>query len=299
MEFHLQELFYKYTDAGTAKIILTSGKFRFSSPLRFNDPFDIQTDLYSSFNLDELSPLLMSALEGYVRGHIPIPKSHSKLSLPLIQLKNAISQVGYKRSVVTAALYPLIESLEKSVKENLKTQNNIWKKSLRRTHVFCVTEDKDNLLMWAHYAREHTGVVFELANIQHEENVLINVNKVEYVEKPLDFFSLEELTNWALFQVEPDLSKIFYSTHACRKSAHWDYEKEWRVIGLHKDLVPKELHVDYKFIPSQLRSIFFGVNTAPHDVQSITSLAKAINPNIKFYRSVKKRKEYGISFESK
>jgi hypothetical protein len=213
----LQELFYKYTDAGTAKAILTSGRFRFSSPLRFNDPFDIQTDLDTSYNVDELSPLLMSALEGYIRGHTPIPKSHSNSGLPIIQLKNAISQVGYKRSVVTPALYPLIETLEKEVKRNLIAQNNIWKNSLRRTHVFCITEDNDNLLMWAHYAKEHTGVVFGIENIENEENeeneenVLLNVNRVEYVEKPLDFFSLEELTNWALFQIEPDLSKIFYS----------------------------------------------------------------------------------------
>jgi hypothetical protein len=67
---------------------------------------------------------------------------------------------------------------------------------------------------------------------------------------------------------------------------------------LQKDLEPEELYVDHKFIPNQIRSIFFGVNTDSKDVLSITSLAKAINPDVKFYRGVKKRREYGISFDS-
>ena len=38
------ETLYKYTSFDTAKIILESGSFRFSSPLKFNDPFEMSID---------------------------------------------------------------------------------------------------------------------------------------------------------------------------------------------------------------------------------------------------------------
>ncbi len=39
------KILYKYTTVETARIILSTGKLRFQSPLRYNDPFDSQWDL--------------------------------------------------------------------------------------------------------------------------------------------------------------------------------------------------------------------------------------------------------------
>lgn len=46
--------FYKYTSPQTALAILQSGKVRYSSPLTFNDPFDIQSGLHFDFDLETL-----------------------------------------------------------------------------------------------------------------------------------------------------------------------------------------------------------------------------------------------------
>ena len=37
---------YKYVTVNTAKIVLETGKLRWSSPFMFNDPFDVQFDLH-------------------------------------------------------------------------------------------------------------------------------------------------------------------------------------------------------------------------------------------------------------
>ena len=42
--------FFKYVNVDAAKIILESGKLRWSSPLMFNDPFDVQFDLHVEFD---------------------------------------------------------------------------------------------------------------------------------------------------------------------------------------------------------------------------------------------------------
>ena len=54
----------------------------------------------------------------------------------------------------------LVSMTQKMVALQTQYQETWWKDFLPRLRVFSVTEEKDNLLMWAHYAKDHTGVVF-------------------------------------------------------------------------------------------------------------------------------------------
>ena len=58
MPMHSPEVFYKYTSSTTAKIILATQRLRWSSPLLFNDPFDITQNLRLSFTAEELNAAL-------------------------------------------------------------------------------------------------------------------------------------------------------------------------------------------------------------------------------------------------
>ena len=42
---HERRYFYKYVSAKTAKIIISTRKLRWSSPVLFNDPFDVTQEL--------------------------------------------------------------------------------------------------------------------------------------------------------------------------------------------------------------------------------------------------------------
>ena len=45
-----------------------------------------------------------------------------------------------------------------------------WLEKVPRMRMLCVTEEHDNLLMWAHYANNHTGAVLELRVMPEEDN---------------------------------------------------------------------------------------------------------------------------------
>jgi hypothetical protein len=64
---HDVEFLYKYFTAATAIAILTTQTFRWSSPLIFNDPFDVPR-VWEGFTYDEIADAMVARLAAYVRG---------------------------------------------------------------------------------------------------------------------------------------------------------------------------------------------------------------------------------------
>ena len=52
---HDRQYFYKYVTAKVAKIVLATRKLRWSSPLLFNDPFDVTQELRLNFDEAKLN----------------------------------------------------------------------------------------------------------------------------------------------------------------------------------------------------------------------------------------------------
>ena len=59
---HNQRVFYKYMKANVAKIALNARKLRWSSPVLFNDPFDITQELRLNFDDAQLSAAMADRL---------------------------------------------------------------------------------------------------------------------------------------------------------------------------------------------------------------------------------------------
>ena len=55
---HDRRVLYKYVTAEVAKIILTTRRLRWSSPLLFNDPFDVTQELRLDFGQAEINAVL-------------------------------------------------------------------------------------------------------------------------------------------------------------------------------------------------------------------------------------------------
>lgn len=288
--------YFKYTNIDTAKAILTYQNFRYSSPLNFNDPFDIQYKLYTEFDIDSFTSIIMDRIKDYIKGKKNIPRSLSEGGKAILHLKQAIELTGVSVEKIEPSLRPLIEDATKRFKASLEYHNKAWFKGMQKSRIFCVTETKDNLLMWAHYAQDHNGVVFELEKTNQENCLFSNIKKVNYEGKPISYFSLEELINWTLFLIEPDYSKVMYSNHAWHKSLHWEYEREWRVIETCNDSEIPNLYLDRKFIPKQLKSIIFGCKTSDENIEDIRSMAEAINPSIHIFKAEKRIKEFALDF---
>lgn len=54
--------FYKYMAPDTAIAVFAHRTFRYSSPLLFNDPFDIQSGLHFDFDVDDIHLKILNRL---------------------------------------------------------------------------------------------------------------------------------------------------------------------------------------------------------------------------------------------
>lgn len=100
------------------------------------------------------------------------------------------------------------------------TRLSIQRKSAQvfaqQTTAYCLTEENENLLMWAHYADSHKGVCLQFRADRSLGRV---ARKVVYsTDRP----KAEQLS-------PKKFDQLFAS--AITKSSDWKYEKEWRVFG--------------------------------------------------------------------
>ena len=124
---------YKYLpfNAGSLKI-LSEGTIKFSKPSEFNDPFDCGPD-HESNNLEEFI------------------ESRPDLVAKVEQMNNILPEnVNYEKAAMLERLKTAIESGE------------FGQKASDSIGICCLTRDPLNLLMWAHYAHDHSGFVVDL-----------------------------------------------------------------------------------------------------------------------------------------
>jgi Protein of unknown function (DUF2971) len=86
-----------------------------------------------------------------------------------------------------------------------------------RAGILCLSECKDSLLMWSHYADAHRGVCIEYST-SNERLFGCSVDRVSYAS----VYPEMSLTD------TPDLGWV--RKYLSTKSAHWKYEKEWRIF---------------------------------------------------------------------
>ena len=127
---------YKYLSDGAAKIFLEKGTLRFTQPRLFNDPFEILPAIRSKTPISNITDMrfCFSDNERDIQEYLIDSKK-------LEEYNNSIDPEEFLR--------PLYDSIG----------------------VLCLTQSKDsiplNLLMWAHYARHHKGIVLEF-DCSHE-----------------------------------------------------------------------------------------------------------------------------------
>jgi hypothetical protein len=110
--------------------------------------------------------------------------------------------------------------------------------------VGCFTTNPNSVVMWSHYANQHTGICVEFcgSSMLSSEKFLKLVHPVRYVEKLFDLVQ-------AFLPLIPeiDLDGLSVPTEsggnhdcwpilaACYKSKEWQYEKEWRLVSTDAD----------------------------------------------------------------
>lgn len=121
---------------------------------------------------------------------------------------------GYLASLRETALAAADDESDQARREDMRQR-------LDSLGILSLSETPADLLMWAHYAANHTGFVFEFDDghpwfwaPRPDGDDCGNLRKVNYSDQPSSL-NLSELK----------ATEVFYT-----KATKWAYEKEWRII---------------------------------------------------------------------
>jgi len=153
--------------------------------------------------------------------------------------------------------------------------------------VCCFSEKKDNLLMWAHYARSYTGVVIGFSNaITYWEPPIQRVNyKSETVKAPQDF------TSKNIESLPVAIQKRILVT----KADCWAYEEEWRCVKESRRL-KSDKYGKYMKLRDQraVVEIIFGYKIELMKRKRIYKKAKQMFPDAEFYVAMPNKKKFKL-----
>ena len=266
-----KEHFYKYVTADAAKLILKNLQVKYSSPDLFNDPFDNQFDIQinTGENKEEVKEIYGRIFDSMARA----------------------KKVGASPKESFFAATTLNKNLISVVKEDSEKTLKIFIDLLRQGNkIFCISENYDNLLMWAHYADEHKGAVIKLKCLHKEDTLLCAAEKVQYsaiMQNP----RLDELI--VDFDIDSSANKIFKDC-IYTKSRDWQYEQEWRVVLPTQDSSSGHTFINLR--EEELDSIYLGCKMAESDKQEILGITKTQRKNIRVFQAEKDAKIFKLNF---
>lgn len=206
-------VFYKYVSAERIDI-LENRLIRFTQPNAMNDPFEARPDFYTLGKKGFASAYANMIIGAPYR----VWEDYKRAT------RTDLDRWAFANQLKADPNYA--EQLYKSLghRDILPNLRERFYKLHNDAGILSLSETRDNLLMWAHYADGHTGFVLELDG-SHDffkgNNSLLGFTKPERVKYRLERprMTAEETSE------EAALQEIFFV-----KGLDWQYEKEWRYL---------------------------------------------------------------------
>lgn len=268
---HTRESFFKYMPASTAKLVLANGTLRWSSPLLFNDPFDIPRELSFGVTPDEIVQALSKRMVELIEKP---PEDTSMLEPNLRMIIEAAKKD--KSNALKQELHAGIKSSAETLKPGragLDALRELWRSWIPEFRILCLTESPAHAAMWYHYADSYKGIVIEFKCLDAVDSAWLGAMPVTYPKEKPAVYTADGLAEILTLRHELAVRKIRISG-TYTKSPDWSYESEWRIASYMR---PGEsgLFSDYKFHPLEVGAIYLGPQS-PRDVRvDISRLAKA------------------------
>ena len=248
----MKKCFYKYRPLKNenlgdiheyTKQLLQEGKLYFSSPLKFNDPFDGLVDYDETVTPEDIKPL------------------GRRLGIGEKQLQELVD----------------IYNRNPSKFDNVTRQQYVKFQQDSKLKILCLTSTELSPLLWAHYAANHTGVCIGFKAYQLNKNsygIKLRNGCIDpellcpgfpnmMIPFPVEYTNeVPPKYHFGLGNAEA-LKKSFTS-----KSKEWAYEQEFRVVATEQTLLRNPVEIDV----NEIEEIIFGLNAASELIEKVKDI---------------------------
>jgi hypothetical protein len=218
---HNRKHFYKYTTISTAITTLTNRTLRWSSPTLFNDPFDVQFDLHFEYDRKVVAERVMDEYWKVYSGEKQ-GEPNNTLSRVFSVLRNRRPDFSKEqlRTEFIDAINQGIDSGEAilpSLHENFRT-------AISKIKLLCFSEVFDNILMWSHYAKDHSGVVLRFECVEALDSAWGVAKPVRYEKNMPRLLNEQQAVELMSGQEILNRHAALENSIFC-KASDWSYEK--------------------------------------------------------------------------
>jgi hypothetical protein len=155
---------------------------------------------------------------------------------------------------------------------------DIYNKHVTKTGVFSFAGDAKSILMWSHYAKDHTGLCIQFERA-HDFKTLSGALSVEYSPEYPEVNFIKDFSE--------SLSKGLL-----RKHTGWSYEQEHRIVRING------AHTYIQFDPKAVVGIIMGCRVTSGGRAIIESLLeerrRAHMPPVRIYKAQKHDSKYQL-----
>lgn len=290
----LPDLFYKYTTRDTARIVLENGTLRWSTPVLFNDPYDVQFDLHVDVDRKEVRARSLDKLWRAWYGDDPYkPHPRNPMGALIAIHRNTFPRMC--RDEFDAEFGPGVDEGYDNTERFLPDFHIEIREKLRTSKVLCQSEVSDSLLMWAYYAEQHKGVVLSFKAHADLGSPWQTARPIVYSRDMPRLCDGEFLSDMSAGLAMLDVSTVFDAL-VYTKAIEWAHEREWR-LQAGDGWYPDAPYEDVPFHERDLDSVIFGCVTPQSDREALTAIVRHRYPHAKIRAARKDDRQFRLIIE--
>jgi|ERR1700730_14215332 len=289
---------FKYAKPKTGITILEKRTLRWSIPDSFNDPFEFKNPFAYAFEWDELTEVALREYAKILTQSEEPVFDEGNLIAPNIKERRKECK-GKDPSEIVPLLRPKFRPLVEQWKQTTAQDEANWREWKRTYLVLCLSAVHDHILMWSHYADNHTGVAFEFQPIiQLSDTTIFGTptlfaQPVAYSPEVPVAATLEEFVGYLTGQRPKPSAPNAFRRSVYSKSSVWDYENEWRILdkkrpGEEGSSVLREFH------PQELVSVYLGCRISAEDRNRIKDILVGWGTPVSLFRMREERVRYEL-----
>ncbi|MGN7724699.1 DUF2971 domain-containing protein [Luteimonas sp. 22616] len=264
------ELFYKYTAASTALIVLETSRLRWSSPFKFDDPAEFKRMPRFEPSISDVAKTFPEIMVKAALGEFPIRDYElTPSSRLLLDMTRLLISTGMSPSALITELGEIPEASDSRIESALREFFN--DRFISTARVLCVAPIFDNDALWASYADNFKGCVLGFRHIPGLDTPLLAAKPVKYSEHaPVVGSGVDFL----LYAGTRALKEATIDAICFTKKHHWSYQQEWRTV-MWREFDGDKQYGDYKFYPEELESVTVGSAATQETLQSVAKLIES------------------------
>ncbi len=263
-------LLYKYTSLDTANDILNNSTLRFSSPVKFNDPFDSQWNFLWQLSTPEFNQTIIERIlyEDIEQGRFRDDNFRqwvmkSRRDHEILPAEHKIDH---------------IKNMKEELGQGFMIPDQV-SDMIKRLRILCLATTPESIQMWSYYASGHKGVVLAFYTEILERAWELPVREVKYEQDLPKIVQPEMFFDFFIYGEElPEIDHQGGSDAlTLTKNEKWSHENEWRYVSI-ANRGDTTRYIDTPFLTSALAGLVRGCNCDRESFKELGEIAKAKYP---------------------